>query len=238
MDRPVTDTWAARMGLADRELIAFVGAGGKTTLMAAVAHELADAGRNVVVTTTTQMAIDELEPPVVSSLSVLMENLGRSHLLYWAVPGSEDKATGPTPEEVNALFTQAPVDYVLVEADGASGKPIKAPAVHEPVIPGQSTIVVVVVGVDAIGQTITSAAHRPERLAQLLDKPLTHELRAEDVAAVITSASGGLKNVPARARVILALSRVGPEDVDLATELAAMVSTNPDVARAVVVPRA
>lgn len=238
MERPVTDTWAARMGLADREMIAFVGAGGKTTLMTALAHELADAGRTVVVTTTTQMAIDELEPPIVSSRSVLMDNLGRSRLLFWAMRGAEDKATGPTPEEVNALFTQAPVDYVLVEADGAAGRSIKAPARHEPVIPSQSTVVVVVVGIDAIGQTITAAAHRPERLAQLLDKPLTYELRVEDVAAVITSASGGLKEVPQRARVILALSKVGPGDVDVATELAAMVSTNPDVARAVVVPRA
>ena len=237
MDRPVSETWAAKLGLTQRELVSFVGAGGKTTLMLELANELADAGAKVVTTTTTQMSIDELQPPVVGSRSVLIENLDRRGPLFWAERGPEDKVTGPTPEEINSLVTSTPVDFVLVEADGASGRSIKAPAGHEPVIPGQSTVVVVVVGVDAMGNTITSAAHRPERVAQLLDKPLSHQLTPADVAVILTSASGGLKDVPARARVVIALSKVGEEDIEKTTELAAIVSTNPDVARAIVVPR-
>lgn len=237
MDRPVADTWAAKMGLAERELVSFVGAGGKTTLMLALARELADAGHQVVVTTTTNMSLDELEPPMVSSRRVLEANLDRRGPLYWAERAPEGKVTGPSPGEVNGLYADTAVDYVLVEADGAAGHSIKAPADHEPVIPSRSTVVVVVIGVDAIGSTIAAAAHRPERVAKLLDKSLTHRLSAEDVARVVTSAAGGLKEVPARARVVVALSKVGPDDVDPATRLAAIVSANPDVARAIVVPR-
>ena len=78
-------------------------------------------------------------------------------------------------------------DYVLVEADGSAGRPMKAHAPHEPVIPPQANQTICVVGASGFGQPVSLAAHRPERYARLagvtLDTPVTPELEAGVLAA-------------------------------------------------------
>ena len=68
-------------------------------------------------------------------------------------------------------------DYVLVEADGAAGRPMKAHAPHEPVIPAGANQVICVVGASGFGQPVSQAAHRPELYARLAgiapDAPIT-----------------------------------------------------------------
>ena len=71
--------------------------------------------------------------------------------LFVAVGTIPGKVTGPSPEAVDRLFTDTSADYVIVEADGARSMSVKAPAEHEPVIPSRSTLVVIVVGIDAVG---------------------------------------------------------------------------------------
>ena len=56
----MTETLARRLGLGARELVAFTGAGGKSTFMLALAAELAGTGKRVLVTTTTKMGRDQL----------------------------------------------------------------------------------------------------------------------------------------------------------------------------------
>jgi len=51
---------------------------------------------------------------------------------------------------------------VLVEADGAAGRPLKAWAAWEPVIPGQTCLLVVMAGASGLGRPLTPAwVHRP-----------------------------------------------------------------------------
>ena len=51
------------LGLGEARLIAICGAGGKTSLMAALVRELSARGERVLATTTTKMAIEEAEGP-------------------------------------------------------------------------------------------------------------------------------------------------------------------------------
>ena len=46
-------------------------------------------------------------------------------------------------------------DYIINEADGAARKPIKAPNATEPVIPTSTTLIVAVVGVDALNSPLS-----------------------------------------------------------------------------------
>ena len=231
----MSDSWAERLGLEERELVAFVGAGGKSTLMLALGGELGEQGRRVVITTTTRMGADQVDPPVVDSIQSVEANLERRPGPVFVVrPGSDGKVVGPAPNEVNELFRASTADYVLVEADGANGKSLKAPADFEPVIPSAATVVVAVAGIDAIGDTITAACHRPERVAELLDRPVTHRLQMADLAQVLTSARGGLKDVPASARVVVALTKVTSERMEVAHELSVRISRDPDVERVIV----
>jgi molybdenum cofactor cytidylyltransferase len=234
----VAPHWAQRLELEERELISFVGAGGKTSLMVGLGNELAEAGHRVVITTTTKIGADQVQPPVVDSVSQVEANFGRRPGPVFVVHrDDESKVTGPTPIEINHLYRDSSAAYILVEADGARGRSLKAPAAFEPVIPTRSTIVVLVAGIDVIGASIASSCHRPERVAELLGKPVTHSLGVQDVAKVLTSASGGLKDVPADARVIVVVTKVGPEDVDAARRLSQLVASDPDVERVVIMPR-
>ena len=53
-----------RFGLGSRELVAFVGAGGKTTTLQLLSNELAADGARVVLTTTTKMSESQISEPV------------------------------------------------------------------------------------------------------------------------------------------------------------------------------
>ena len=91
-------------------------------------------------------------------------------------------------------------------------RPIKAPAAHEPVIPPEATLVVPVVGMDALERPLSTAAHRPELIASILSEQYTvaetQPLTPEMVAALLRHPQGGLKGVPAGARVIPTLNKV------------------------------
>ncbi len=226
-----------RLGLGERDLVSFVGAGGKTTLMLKLGRELADAGHRVVITTTTRMSTDEVESPVVDPRGAVDANLERGGVVYVVHRGAESKMTGPSPAEVNRMFSSTSADYILVEADGARGRSLKAPSEFEPVIPTASTVVVIVAGIDAIGRSIATACHRPERVAAILERPLTYHLGARDVARVLTSAAGGLKEVPPNARVVVAVTKVGTDDIEAARDLTTQVVADPDIERVVVIPR-
>src|SRR5699024_3791603 len=58
-------------------------------------------------------------------------------------------------------------DFVLVEADGSKGLPLKAHAPYEPVLPSKAKQTICVVGLSGLGKTVQEAAHRPERYAKL-----------------------------------------------------------------------
>jgi len=148
-------------GILRGDVVAVVGAGGKTTLVYRLASEARAAGLTVLVTTTTHMGAldDEVTGPVLvdgesaDTLVALGEALageGRATLLGRRL--RPDKLEGIAPARVDVLAPLA--DLVLVEADGARGRSLKVPAPHEPVIPASTTLVVVVCALDALGQPL------------------------------------------------------------------------------------
>lgn len=209
---------ARMLGLGTRELVAFTGAGGKSTLMMRLAYELAGAGRRVLVTTTTKMGRDQFKglPAVCRTHETYaVQAATASHFLVGLVTGGDDhKATGPPPEVVDGLFGSVPIDYLLVEADGAHGLSLKAPGPHEPVIPATATTVVVLMGIDAVGGRIVEVAHRPAQAAALTGLGLGERLRVEHCVGVLTHDHGGLQGVPGDARVVVALTKTGSPSAD------------------------
>lgn len=155
-------------------VIAFVGAGGKTSAMFRLASELTAAGQAVLVTTTTHLFDPRLEPgrPEGEVLfSAAMEAPFEGGALPPARPGlsilfsregeKPGKVKGIHPSWVPAL--KASWAYVLVEADGSKRLPIKAPAAYEPVLPEGTDLVVGVMGLDCLGRPMDArTVHRPE----------------------------------------------------------------------------
>jgi probable selenium-dependent hydroxylase accessory protein YqeC len=96
---------------------------------------------------------------------------------------------------------------VLVEADGAARKPFKAPNDDEPVIPRATTLVVAVVGIDALGRPVSEAAHRPERVTALTGLGPADVLDARSIARVMLAERGVMKGAPAGARTVVLVNK-------------------------------
>ena len=136
-------------------MISIVGGGGKTSTLFTLAYELAGEGEKVLITTTTAM----YNPTGISNPNIFV--LG-DHVT------AEGKLKGISKEAAERIHTDNEYAYILVEADGSKGRPIKAPAEHEPVIPDTTNILIGVIGMDAFGKEVTEVnVHRPEILSAL-----------------------------------------------------------------------
>ncbi len=86
--------------------------------------------------------------------------------------------------------------------------PVKAPADHEPVVPERTSLLVCVVGIDALAEPIERVAHRPERMADITGLGLSQHLTPEALGKLLTSPRGGLKGAPDGARVAVLINKV------------------------------
>ena len=122
---------------------------------------------------------------------------------------------GVSSDLVNDLWSSQEIDYLIVEADGASGRPIKAPRDKEPVIPSNTTLVVAILGVDGVGMELNEMnAFQPELISKMTGIPLGEKMTNESMAALITEPGGIFKGAPPSSRVIAFLNKVDiPEGV-------------------------
>ena len=74
---------------------------------------------------------------------------------------------------------------MLVEADGSAGRPFKAHADWEPVLPEERQATVLVMGADGFGKPISRMAHRPELYARLAGATEDQEVTPELAARVV-----------------------------------------------------
>jgi len=192
-----------------RQITCFVGGGGKTTLMLALARELFESGARVIVTTSTHIFPPEGMPVFTGeSAEDVRAALETSRLVCLGVPAADGKLAAPeTPASEMANLA----DYVLIEADGAKRLPLKAPAAHEPVIPEGAALVIAVAGLDGIGKPIAEAAFRPALYAGLLGVNEGHAVTPEDAARVLASDRGQRKNV-GNARFCVLLNKADDEE--------------------------
>ncbi len=225
-----------RLGLGPHELVALVGAGGKSTILATLARELSVL--RVIVTTTTKMAPDQVTQPTCWSddPAVVDAALHPGSPLFVASVLTPDKVIGLSASAADRLFMETRADHVLVEADGARRMAFKAPAAHEPVIPSASTTVIVVASIAALGHPIAEVAHRPMLVAQLIGTHPDQLLTVEGAATVLLHPEGGMKGLPMGARVVMATTMVTPATRDDADTLGAFLASDPRVERVVMLP--
>ena len=137
---------------------AFVGAGGKTTLIHKQAAQYRAEGKRVFVTTSTHMFMEE-DTVQSDDPEVILGELNRRGYVMAGVPEGR-KIRGLSPETYAKVCAQA--DVVLIEADGSNCNPIKFPNSTEPVLYENVEEIVVVCGLQALGRPLMEVAHRPE----------------------------------------------------------------------------
>lgn len=203
------DGLSAALAPGPRSLISLVGGGGKTTVLFALGRQLP--GR-VVLTTTTKMGSDRVdghEPilkPTDDELAAALDR-DRVALVWGGVDGH--RALGVAPEACDRWSgTPGLADHVVVEADGSRRRPFKAPAIHEPVVPAATTLLVACVGAAAFDGVIADVCHRPEEVAIVAGCSPDDRLTADRLAAVLSSADGSQKGRPAEAAFVVVLNQV------------------------------
>lgn len=210
-------TLSDALGVTAGEVVALVGGGGKSTAMFRLAREMVDRGGQAITTTTTKIfgAQIALSPAHVFAVEATRERVAAALAAHGQVLviGDTDAATGKAEGVSVELFQRLrawfPGVCLLNEADGSRMRPFKAPAGHEPVIPGETTLVVIVVGADILGKTLDDDhVHRPELVAGLCGAPLGARITPEMVARVLVHPEGGRKGVPAGARVVVLINKV------------------------------
>lgn len=221
------------MRLPAKPLISIVGAGGKTTTMYTLAAELAAQGKWVITTTTTNIYIprsgetDSLvvaaETPTLLRMVSAAWGQHRRVTVAGKVIGS-GKLGGVQLDQPYALLQKGGADVVIVEADGARHSMIKAPAEHEPVVPTQTNVALIVMSAGAINQPLSAEiAHRPERIAAVLGIKQGDILTPALIARLMMHELGGLKNIPLQAAIYLLLTGVTVSTLDVVAELVSLV---------------
>ncbi|NLC62871.1 MAG: putative selenium-dependent hydroxylase accessory protein YqeC, partial [Thermoanaerobacterales bacterium] len=122
---------------------------------------------------------------------------------------SDGKITGVLPEYLDVIHGQKKFDFILVEADGSKQKPLKAPAVYEPVIPKRTSIVLGLMGIDAMGKPLDGKnVHRPENIEDITGRPIGSVIDAEMMAKIALHDQGLFKNSGTASTKILVLNKV------------------------------
>jgi len=262
--------------LGPSEVLALVGAGGKTTLLRAVASAYEREGAVPLLTTTTQVWAPEpgeracvtagspgdlvrrvreelaregegkdrgssqgatgegSSSPEGLSSGQASSSRGAPGRGFWVgrSVSADGKLQGIPPEWTRRLRDIPGVEAVLVEADGAAGRSLKAPAPWEPVLPAAVTTVVAVAGLDAQGASLDGdKIHRREEVERVLGpdsgegrgknsaRPCGRRVAPCEIPAVLLR--GYQKHTPPSARLLLFLNKEDEHPVDPGLEQAA-----------------
>lgn len=204
------------------DLVSLVGGGGKTSLMYRLTRELREKDVRTGAATTTKIAppggADPGELVCAAGYEELVAALGRRAAGgLTPVLGSRllenGKVEGIPPEWCDRLVLDGVFDTLVVEADGAARRPLKAPEAWEPVVPEKTTLFVPVVGLSCVGQPLGEAiVFRSTLAAAVASVPLGAPVTEEVVATLLTAPSGLGKGRPAGARVAVVLNQADSEE--------------------------
>ena len=172
------------------QCISVIGSGGKTTFLRYLSGRLSG---SVILTTSTHIFPFPGLPLIETGdcpenrgrvLRELRSALSRSRVVCLGRAEPSGKLADPSPVLCfEDLMREA--DHILVEADGAAGRPLKAHRPWEPVIPSCSEFTVCLVGASGIGKPVSEACHCPELFAALAGIPQDREVSEEHIAKVL-----------------------------------------------------
>ena len=194
MTTGLLDVFKARQGI-----VCFTGAGGKKTTMFRLATE--HSGR-VGLTTTAHIEYFPRKLPAtryVDEESALLKAVSSDHdskVIAFATPSERrGRHAGIGLDAVTDFRDQGRFDLLLIKADGARSRLIKAPNDNEPPIPDAVDTVIPVVSAAAIGRRLTEKfAHRLDRLTAITGIQAGEKLLPEHVSRLLASPEGSLKN--------------------------------------------
>lgn len=190
-------------------IVALVGAGGKTTTLFSLAKELTPS----IVTTTTHIGewqVNQCGVHIVVKTGAKLPIIPGDDVTLVTGEKENDRFLGVDAGQLGELkrLTVGRGISLLIEADGARQKPLKAPANHEPVIPDFVNTVIVTAGLEGLNNPLEEKfVHRPELFSQISGLEIGKTVTIDALGKVLTHPAGGLKNIPVNARKIALLNQ-------------------------------
>lgn len=159
-----------------RPVLAFVGAGGKTSWIYALAQELRRHGKSVLIATTTHMYRPSHGGVYTGKIEDVLRQLRCEGIAVVGTLAEQNKISYMG----NDLFKNACqiADIILVEADGSRRLPAKIMGEHEPVIPEETNVVCCLAGLSALGKQLGKACFRAHQSGYGKNGMITPEIFA------------------------------------------------------------
>jgi len=198
--------------------IALVGAGGKTSLMSYLAHQLP---RPVICTTSTKLAAEEAH---LFDRHILLEKgdmvlpefpENGNAILLTGVPlevEGIEKLSGLTEEQLLSLnqFCKESQIPLIIEADGSKRRPLKAPEAWEPVIPAFADLVITIVGLAGLMKPLNEEnVFRSQIFSELTGLESGQVVDLDSILRFLKIPMGGQKGIPDQAKHFVLFNLAG-----------------------------
>lgn len=201
---------------ASNQTVSLAGAGGKTTALFQLARQLGSrntGNRAIIITATSHLGIWQIplaDHHIIANDVNGLTNIPPEGVTLVTGEIERDRAKPVNETVLNWLHERSRRSSIplLIEADGSRQKALKAPAPHEPPIPGFTETVIVVTGLSAINKLLTDEhVHRAEIFSQLSGLQIGESITPGAVISMLTHPQGGLKNIPPAAQRIVLLNQ-------------------------------
>ncbi len=211
------------LGVSAGDLVSVVGAGGKTSLMYGLGHELVATGKPGLLTTTTHLRRPQrgqvprvvLGPETEATAGRIAEGIRASGSVLAALEESNSKLKGFSPEYVEELHRGCSRWTVVAECDGAMGKSLKVPRDHEPPMAQSTSLFVVLVGVDCLGKSLSDdLIFQPSGISEVTGRGPDATVDEDLVVETVLSKRSYLGRKPPGARMCVLLNKVDPGVLD------------------------
>ena len=195
------------------DVVSFIGAGGKTSLLVSMGYELAEAGWRVLATTTTHLAEEQLAffPGALKAdadASLISQALNERQFVLLFDEVRAGCVYGPSLAWTKHLLDRVDSDILLVEADDARGLPFKAPRPGEPRIPGETSLVVSVASLSTLGKPLDEDhVYNPGAMIEKYGFAQNSPVKSPWLAQVLRDEELGLRGIPDDARVLVYLNQ-------------------------------
>jgi probable selenium-dependent hydroxylase accessory protein YqeC len=184
------------LNLDNGDLVSIVGAGGKTSLMFTLAEELKEDSK-LLVTTTTKIFVPNKEqydfmaigPEEFQEIRCSNKN---GIYVYGNSVNEEGKIVGISIDVLNDQLSC--FDYILAEADGSKGKPIKGWNMTEPVVSSKTMKTIGILSIESIGKEINEKnVHRVSEFLNITNAKKDGIISIENILSIIFHPSGLFK---------------------------------------------